>query len=312
MKFNLRAMSMALAAAGLMVSVSAHADFLGFPGFGEHEHDTDVTANISLKNKAEIKIKNKVETNVRTDVDVDSHIRANSNVSSLVDDKQISTFDVTGNDGTRNSAQVGNNALNNANGNIGVNAAAGSGNEQANMTAIAASGSSAGDGESGGMHPSDVTGGDDGHHHHHRDAQTLSATVNVYQDSEHNLTFNHGSVNRAQIGSNVLNGAQGNIGVNAAAGSGNQQKNDTALASSGGNVVNATATGTAIQQSFGSVVDNDLADYCVGPNGRPFVSNTATAGNNVLNWAKGNIGVNVAAGSGNQQLNSLSMSYASK
>lgn len=302
MKFNLRALSVALAAAGMIASVSAHAWGLG-DYFDEHEHDTDVTANISLKNKAEITIKNKIESSVKSKVKVHGNIKVNSSVAALVDNKQINTGNFTGNDDTHNSAQVGSNALNHATGNIGVNAAAGDNNQQANMTAIAASGSSSGGEE---------WKGEDGKDHKKQDRQEVSATVNAYQDSEHNLTFNHGSVNKAKIGNNVLNNASGNIGVNAAAGNGNQQKNDTALASSGGNVVSATATGTAIQQSFGNVVDNDLADCYVARGGNLYVTNTATAGNNVLNGASGNIGVNVAAGTGNQQLNSLSVSYASR
>lgn len=304
MKCNLRALSVALAAAGLVVSVGAHASNDGIPGFGEHEHDTDVTAQVGLTNNAAITINNSVTNNSTSNFTATGNVVTNSNVAALVDDKQVSHASLTTNDDTYNTARVGSDSLDGANGNIGVNAAAGNGNQQANMTAVAASGSADANssGCQTGCQSKSVAA----------DAQGVSSTVNVLQDSQYNFTFNHGTVNSATVGTNVLNNAQGNIGVNAAAGNGNQQKNDTALASSGGNIVNATATGTAIQQSFGNVVDNDLADCTALALGlHPNVTNTATAGSNILNGAQGNIGVNVAAGTGNQQLNSLSMTYAS-
>ena len=103
--------------------------------------------------------------------------------------------------------------------------------------------------------------------------------------------------NTATIGTgSVLNGASGNIGVNVAAGAFNIQKNALVIASvRGGNLAEATA-GT-LQNNHENETVNET------------VTNIATLSGS-LAGASGNIGVNIAAGVGNMQLNSLTIANA--
>ncbi|WP_442489046.1 hypothetical protein [Halomonas litopenaei] len=122
------------------------------------------------------------------------------------------------------------------------------------------------------------------------------ATVDSKQLSNNNDATQTLTTNDATLGGNALQGASGNIGANVAAGDNNQQANDAALSSSDA----ATVFGQAASFSFQSA-SNNMTDI----NGSP---NTALMGGNALRNASGNIGVNVAAGVGNAQHNSLAAS----
>ncbi|USZ50727.1 hypothetical protein [Halomonas sp. DN3] len=119
------------------------------------------------------------------------------------------------------------------------------------------------------------------------------ATVDSKQLSNNNEATQTLTTNDATLGGNALQGAAGNIGANVAAGDNNQQANDAALSSSDA----ATVFGQAASFSFQSASNNMTTI-----NGSP---NTALMGGNALRNASGNIGVNVAAGVGNAQHNSL-------
>ncbi|MCO7215789.1 MULTISPECIES: hypothetical protein [unclassified Halomonas] len=119
------------------------------------------------------------------------------------------------------------------------------------------------------------------------------ATVDSKQFSDNNYATQDLTTNDATLGGNALQGAAGNIGANVAAGDNNQQANDAALSSSDA----ATVFGQAASFSFQSTSNN-----MTGITGSP---NTALMGGNALRNASGNIGVNVAAGIGNAQHNSL-------
>ncbi|WP_108448138.1 hypothetical protein [Halomonas sp. BN3-1] len=119
------------------------------------------------------------------------------------------------------------------------------------------------------------------------------ATVDSKQFSDNNYATQDLTTNDATLGGNALQGAAGNIGANVAAGDNNQQANDAALSSSDA----ATVFGQAASFSFQSNSNN-----MTGITGSP---NTALMGGNALRNASGNVGVNVAAGIGNAQHNSL-------
>jgi trimeric autotransporter adhesin len=199
-----------------------------------------------------------------------------SDPTAFVSSQQVSaiTGTLTGGDywyeGSENKATGGKGVLNHAKGNIGMNVAAGTGNQQANSTALA-------------------NGGGD----------FVGATIFTSQASIDNMVEDLGILNTATGGEHVLNGAKGNIGVNIAAGEGNQQQNNLALAKSDNGAYFADATVLASQ---GSVVNGTL---------RFITENNADAGYDVLNDASGNIGVNIAAGNGNQQANSLALAMQS-
>ncbi|VVD90911.1 hypothetical protein [Pandoraea terrigena] len=168
-------------------------------------------------------------------------------------------------------ATLGSGALANANGNIGVNVAAGADNAQANNVAIAS-----------------------------LNAQPVYASAQVFanQSSRGSASISQFYVN-ASVGDGALAGATGNVGVNVAAGVGNVQQNGLAAAVSQsghgwytGGAANSTAQ---TDQSASMRASGD------------FIAN-ASLGNGALAWASGNIGVNVASGIGNVQSNSLAVS----
>lgn len=100
----------------------------------------------------------------------------------------------------------------------------------------------------------------------------------------------------------ALNAAFGNIGANIAAGTGNVQANDAALSAIDGEQVFASAM-TFNNQLTGA---NVITDFPSGPDANLIYDAHVT--DNVLADAGGNIGLNVAAGSGNAQTNALAAS----
>ncbi|QXI09281.1 heme utilization protein [Pseudomonas zeae] len=142
-------------------------------------------------------------------------------------DVQNSSGNVVGNQGTKNSAGVENSA-NGSNGNLGMNNAAGDGNQQDNAAALATADESF------------IFG-------------SAVAASSATQMNTGNSVANYSTTNSAGM-SNVGNAGSGNIGVNNAAGNFNQQKNNLAIAVSGGRVAQAAAA--ANQSSTGLNVGN--------------------------------------------------------
>ncbi|MBY5968469.1 hypothetical protein LCL99_12725 [Halomonas denitrificans] len=128
------------------------------------------------------------------------------------------------------------------------------------------------------------------------DPNYSGATVDSKQFSDDNEASQSLTKNNATLGSGALQGASGNVGVNVAAGDNNQQANDAALSSSDA----ATVFGQSASFSFQSA-SNNTTDISASPN-------NARMGTNALRNASGNVGVNVAAGIGNAQHNSLAAS----
>ncbi|MGO4325739.1 hypothetical protein AB4Z48_00180 [Cupriavidus sp. 2TAF22] len=122
------------------------------------------------------------------------------------------------------------------------------------------------------------------------------AVVNSQQSARDNNVRMGSSSNTAFGGGNALFNAQGNIGVNIAAGAGNGQSNQAALASIDASDVFASAQVFSSQKTAGNGV------HMVG------AANSATMADNMLAGAKGNVGVNIAAGAGNLQSNALAAS----
>ncbi|MCL1636013.1 hypothetical protein M2650_15420 [Luteimonas sp. SX5] len=129
------------------------------------------------------------------------------------------------------------------------------------------------------------------------------AVVDQDQTTAANASLGDGD-NDAYLSGSALSDASGNIGANVAAGVGNAQANDTALSSIDGEevfahamVFNSQTTGINLGTDDGSA-DNQLF-Y------------TASADDDVLSGASGNIGLNVAAGVGNAQTNALAASVNS-
>ncbi|MFK8332257.1 heme utilization protein [Pseudomonas sp. BJa5] len=151
-------------------------------------------------------------------------------------DKQSSTNNYIVNEGTENDAEMSSSASGTS-GNVGVNVAAGNGNQQDNAAAIANAGSVSE------IDNTFVFG----------DAES---TARVTQYSNNNKVYNHGATNSAVMSGSGENGS-GNMGINIAAGDLNQQKNTMAIANTNAPLGNASATASAEQSGPGLVVINN-------------------------------------------------------
>jgi hypothetical protein len=177
-----------------------------------------------------------------------------------------------------NTVSAGGNTLANASGNIGLNMAAGDYNLQENAAVISSAESLDGSGAA--------------------EAGSFSLQ-NLYDNGFNDASFdlqNTEITNTVTIGDGLANGADGNIGVNGAAGAFNIQKNALVIATvTGGNLAEATAgTMQDVEENI-SYHENTANDVSIGSS---------------LIGASGNIGVNLAAGVGNLQLNSLTIANA--
>ena len=150
-------------------------------------------------------------------------------------DSQRSTGNTITNQGTINEAEMSSSATG-ASGNVGVNVAAGNGNQQDNAAAIANASSESS------LDNSFVFG-------------TAEATADVRQFSNNNRVDNWSTQNSAVM-TGSADGAEGNVGINIAGGDLNQQKNTMAIANTGAPLGNATATATADQNGPGLTVNN--------------------------------------------------------
>jgi len=177
-----------------------------------------------------------------------------------------------------NTVTAGSNTLANASGNIGLNMAAGDYNVQENAAVISSAESLDGSGAA--------------------EAGSFSLQ-NLYDNGFNDTSYeleNTDIDNTVSIGSGLADGADGNIGVNAAAGAFNIQKNALVIATvTGGNLAEATA-GTLQDIERNSSVHEDT-------------TNNVEIGASLIG-ASGNIGVNLASGVGNLQLNTLTIANA--
>lgn len=142
-------------------------------------------------------------------------------------DAQDSSGNVVNNQGTENNAKA-QDSLNQSNGNMGANVAAGDGNQQDNAAALATADESF------------IFG-------------NAVAASSATQTNSNNYVKNSSTRNNATL-DNAGNNGSGNIGINVTSGNFNQQKNNLAIAVSGGRV--ATAAAAANQSSTGLVVEN--------------------------------------------------------
>ncbi|MCG8357516.1 MAG: hypothetical protein MI920_18290, partial [Kiloniellales bacterium] len=231
---------------------------------------------------------NTVDVDIAKDIDVSKdmdyngvvNITGNINVAeaalSTVDNKQIvddNFVDLTSSGELNNLAIIDGTVLGGAAGNIGVNVAVGDNQLQENVAVLSAIGTTAGAGSS--------------------DAEAFSVqkSLNNEFDSEEGDVFNN-----TQLLGDVLAAADGNIGLNAATGAYNGQKNALAIAAVTGAATLSEATAAVLQQTtFNDTLHNDT-------------SNEVKLQGNVANAATGNIGLNLAAGTNNLQQNTLAIS----
>lgn len=173
-----------------------------------------------------------------------------------------------------NTAGLGSNALEGASGNIGANMASGNSNQQSNNTAISASKNTYGNQQS---------------------TDYADATAGATQMSLANSTKDTNVQDSATVNGNAGMNASGNIAINVVAGAQNQQENGLALATMASPKAMANASAPVEQVA-----------YYNGGSTTGSMYNSNVSGN-ALDGASGNIGLNVASGNGNQQVNTLAI-----
>ena len=176
-----------------------------------------------------------------------------------------------------NASGLGSNALRGASGNIGANMASGYSNQQSNNTALSATSNA-----------------------NNSTTDYADATAGANQLAAGNGTMDTGVQDSATVNGNAAQNASGNIAINVVAGAQNQQENGLAMAS----IASPKAMGNA------SAPVQQVAYYNGGETvGSMYNSNVS---GNALRGASGNIGLNVATGNGNQQVNTLAIASATK
>lgn len=275
MEFKKTALALAIGSFCLSPLASANEIIVQPPnGHGEFVKNYHEDVNVDSDSKSEVSIRKKIEFEQRVNVDgrirVSGDIRIRESATALIETKQVSSDNSTGYWGEGNFAIGKDSALEDAEGNIGVNVAAGDHNVQGNHTSIA------------------VTGD-------YYDGGAADAEAFLLQDSTWNHAMLDDVLNEASLKDDFMKNASGNIQVNMAAGAGNIQGNGVALAVAEDALL-ATATAQSLQQS------SNNATHSV------YVLNVATIKDDALKHATGNIAVNMAAGTNNVQGNSLALS----
>lgn len=212
---------LALAITALMAAPAAFAD-----NGGGYTSSSDIESN--FYNNIDVDLEYDSTATIDTDVKVWVRDNLNHFSGATVDSKQLIKNNGVYNLGSSNDASVGEDTLNGATGNIGVNVAAGDNNQQANDAALSSS-----------------------------DAARVFSQASAWsaQSTTNNEVANVGNDNNAGLEGNALNGASGNIAVNVAAGSMNAQQNSLTAASST-NAGSAQASTGGVQQTSGNYVKN--------------------------------------------------------
>ena len=171
-------------------------------------------------------------------------------------------------------------------GNVGMNLSAGYYNIQENIAALATSNFEGDDEDTGGMAEASLTA---------LQLSTLNRIIeDPINDQEEDEEETGGSGNDWRIRNTVFTSdtnvnVDGNVGLNAAAGAMNQQKNALVL---------AVATDAAMAESTSGVIQASVGNF-IDVQDEINIVNAGTY------TGSGNLGVNLAAGSLNQQMNSL-------
>lgn len=222
-------------------------------------------------------------------IDVDSAAIAMSDSKQIITDNEVRYSEATNDeddDGdTLDDAEIVNTAAAgdvDVDGNAGVNVAAGHYNVQSNIGTIAVA--SGGDGD-------DAEGDEDSGGWAKANTTTMQSVTDTYVGPDDDSGDDNDTMVETNDASTGAIGGAGNVGVNVAAGAFNAQQNIMTL---------AVATDSALADASAAVIQNSSDNESIVMN----TVNTATTG--AITGA-GNVGVNVAAGVGNLQHNSLTV-----
>ncbi|EQD41158.1 hypothetical protein B1B_14659 [mine drainage metagenome] len=197
----------------------------------QYNENVDINTDTSIR-----RVRMNKDLSLLTDVSITGNptvsgtINTDSAAIAVVDNRQHNVGNSGENYLLANDASIADDAAQNAQGNIGLNVAAGDNNQQHNAAALAAADASF--------------------------AFTMAdSEIFVEQVNAANTTGNYGQTNTANLGGNALQNATGNIGVNIAAGNNNQQQNN--LTASIGTNSMATASVNSKQDSGGNYTLNE-------------------------------------------------------
>jgi hypothetical protein len=237
MKTYIKYTPVALAVMAICASPLAMADGDGFDGYLYLDGKLTARADLALStskynNDTDVRIKKEInitrDVTISGDPEVIGTIDVRASSAALTSQSQSGNHNETMNDIVNNDASAGDDALDGASGNIGLNITAGDNNFQDNSAALTA------------IDAVFVFG----------DAESIS-----YQNSEMNNTYNMGTANNASLSGNALSGASGNIGVNVSAGNSNMQANSlVASVNSSGSMAEANVS--SVQVSDHNMTDN--------------------------------------------------------
>lgn len=278
--------SIALAVAAFAASPLAFATDEGYSSSMDVTQTYNKDTDIELNNSVDVSVEKDLYFEKDVYIYASVSVRPDGAAHAFIDNKQKSHDQSVFRYNSDNNAYVGDYALEDAFGVIGVNVAAGDNNAQDNALAIAV--------DNGACFLSqdcngDPNGGSSGKMAH--------AEVFADQMNAGNTTVRIGSNDYATLGGSALAYASGVIGVNVAAGANNLQKNNLAVAVADNSILSQAQVEAFQESSFNQ---SYYCGYC-GSN------NYATVGDYALGSASGVIGVNVAAGSNNLQANHASV-----
>lgn len=118
---------------------------------------------------------------------------------------------------------------------------------------------------------------------------------------ETNNVFGSGLI--ASVGADALSHVTGNVGINIAAGSGNQQSNQLVIVRSAQTAAGGSGSGSGSATPATAVTVGETTGGAHAAGVTPMRVMVASLGAGALANSVGNIGVNIAAGSGNIQRN---------
>lgn len=202
----------------MLLPGSVLADDGGILGGRDYNQDIQfsVNADATLQLMAYVNLALEIYS-VNVDIDIEEqgdYMTVGGLVEAVAKNDQFPEKNFTFNYEADNNAIVEGSTLNNFSGNLGLNVVAGNSNAQSNVASYAA-------GEA--------------------DQSLTRAQIFSVQAAMYNMTKNDGSANNATIAGGVLNNAEGNVGVNVAAGNNNAQTNLTAIATAPARVGMAVA-----------------------------------------------------------------------
>ena len=181
------------------------------------------------------------------------------------------------------SASIGKGALEDAMGNVGVNMATGVDNAQSNDAALS-----------------------------NMDVGPVFGTAQIYSTQSSDGKAKIGDFKFvASVGSDVLKGASGNIGVNVASGVGNVQNNSLAASATTDSSDHGGWNRRGGGMNGGEVIASDQNCQTADASVSGQFTGSAMLGAGALANADGNIGVNIASGVGNLQHNGLAVASVS-